>query len=213
VNLSPVQHLDPGHPVSVKDQPPHHSMGQHGQVGAVHIGIGVGPKHRFPGAVIADPQIDDRGARLGFHHAAIRVFERRYPHRPRSFQGRGRQRVGIGRGLDEHRAAAAPVVRVRRTVPVFDAPVDGKHIVVLPGRIPGLGREVVPVAAMPTRPDHRVDARAPAQHLAHGQGKHTPAQGRVRFALKAPVAFTTEVGRPKIGRPHTGNIVAAARFQ
>jgi hypothetical protein len=45
------------------------------------------------------------------------------------------------------------------------------------------------------------------------QWQHTAAQGRIRFALKAPVAFTAQVGNPKIRIPHTGHIVTAAGFQ
>jgi hypothetical protein len=75
------------------------------------------------------------------------------------------------------------------------------------------GCEVIPVATMPARSDHPLTLESLPSTLPVGQRRVRPCRARVRFSLRAPVAFRAQAGEQQIRRPHTGNVVAVAGFQ
>jgi hypothetical protein len=152
-------------------------------------------------------------AAAALHHRTVRIVESLDTARAGADEHRERDRMGIVRGLDIHGSAAAATLRVRRTLPIFDAPIDRQRGMVTPCVVAGLGREEVPVIPMPVRPDARVDARATAQHATHVECNGPAVEARVRNRREAPISLTPEVQEPLPWFDDFRHVIIAARLE
>src|SRR3984893_2021516 len=98
-------------------------------------------------------------------------------------------------------------------MPIFDAPIDIQHRLIVPRGIPRLRREIVPVILVSTRPSHQIDAGSTAQDLAHIHWNGASVQMRIRLSLEGPVPIASKIGGPLTGLHNAGHIVAPASFQ
>src|ERR1700732_3072796 len=98
-------------------------------------------------------------------------------------------------------------------MPIFDAPIDIQHRLIVPRGIARLRREIVPVILVSTRPSHQIDAGSTAQDLSHIHWNGASVQMRIRLSLEGPVPIATKIGWPSTGLHDAGHIVAAAGFQ
>jgi hypothetical protein len=116
--------------------------------------VDIGPVQRLA-PTVANEHLGDCGAARPLHHFAVRTFERRNIEFARRAQHRMRELAGVVGGLNPDGALGAPAARIGGAAPVFDAPIDVEDRVIVPGRIAGFGREIVPVVAVSARrPSH-----------------------------------------------------------
>src|SRR5271163_2061002 len=96
---------------------------------------------------------------------------------------------------------------IRSRLPVFDAAKDAEDGLIAPTRIAGFLGEIVPVVLVPPRPGHGVDARAAAEHLAHGEREPAAVEQGVGQGLKTPIAFRPEIGGPLTRFPDAWRVI------
>src|SRR5580704_1057013 len=109
MRLAIVEKLHAGGLLSVQGQPSDQRVSEYRQVRPVHVRKGIRPEYRLAFS-IADQQVDDRGAAVAFHQAAVLIFKRRDPDRVCSFHHSRSDRVGIRRGLNENRSSRSAVL-------------------------------------------------------------------------------------------------------
>ena len=118
--------FDPDRPLAVEYDARHKRAGEHGQILAVHIGIGIGTKDRQARAV-TNADIGDGRAALTLHHFVVLVIEGRYAKGAGGLQhGRG-DWTGIVRRFHVDEAAPAAPQRVGRSLPILDATVNAEE--------------------------------------------------------------------------------------
>jgi hypothetical protein len=100
-----------------------------------------------------------------------------------------------------------------RGCPIFDASIDLEHRTVIPRLVIPFGGEQVPVAGVPARPRHHIDARTPAKCLAHRHVQASATEVTNWLAEKSPITFCAQVFWPQCGIHHRGHIVIPAGFQ
>ena len=99
----------------------------------------------------------------------------------------------IGSGLNEDLAAATAPLWIRNAVPVLDAPVDVEYVPVTPRVVAGFLCPVVKVVLVTASPDHRVDAGASPDGLAHGLGDRAVVDARAALGCEVPVKFAAQI--------------------
>ncbi|PIL43577.1 sigma-54-dependent Fis family transcriptional regulator [Massilia eurypsychrophila] len=129
--LSLPEKFNAGSPLAGQRDFLHFGLGQHRQVRPIHGRVQIVRRHIQPPPVL-DARVGDRAAAGSFHHGAVVIGERRNSHRRSSFHHGRRDWVRIVRGLYPHIAALSAVGGIGRTLPVFDALVDGQHVLVIP---------------------------------------------------------------------------------
>src|SRR6266403_2619229 len=105
------------------------------------------------------------------------------------------------------------MIGIRRALPIFDLAVDFHHRVIVPGWVTCLAGEVVPVALVPPRPSHCVDAGSTSQHLARSERIGAPVQMGVRSGLEIPIPLGFEIAGPLTTISDVGQIVMATSLE
>src|SRR5713226_3361373 len=114
-------------------------MSENRQIWVIHKRESIGAEYR-QALSITDAHIGDRGARIRFHQATIRIFKRRNTDGTSSLNRRWGEWVGIGRGLNKHWPACAAVLRVRSAMPIFNTAINVQHRPIAPGWVARFGR-------------------------------------------------------------------------
>src|SRR5262249_32029091 len=123
VSLAIVDKLHSSDSLAVEHQPRNKRMSEHRQVRPVHTRKRIRTEHRLA-LSFTDPYIHDRGATSALHHAAVLRFKGGNPTRGGSHKQGRSDRIGAGRGLDNPRPAYTPILWVRRSMPIFDPPIN-----------------------------------------------------------------------------------------
>jgi hypothetical protein len=151
MRLAVAKEFNPHRPLALAHDSRHERAGEHGQIMAVHIGIGIGTKDRQAAAVM-NADIGDSRAALALHHFTVLVIEGGYADGSGGLQyGRG-DWSGIVRRLHVDEAALAAAQRVGRSPPVLDLTVDAEDGFIAPAGISRLLGETVPVILVSARP-------------------------------------------------------------
>src|SRR3979490_1386326 len=104
MDLALVKDLHAGGPLAQEGDAPDECMSENRQVCMIHERESIGAEYR-QALSITDAHIGDRGARIGFHQATIRVFKRRNTDGTSSFNRRRGEGIWIRRGLNKHAPA------------------------------------------------------------------------------------------------------------
>src|SRR5262249_44715390 len=118
--------------------------------------------------------------------------------------------IWIGCRLNENWSSGSAIEGIWNPVPVFDAPVDIQDRVIAPCWVARLGRDEIPVLLVSTRPCHHVDARSPAEDLAHRQRHRASVQVWVGLSDKLPIALRSQIFVPAMRVGDAWHVVVAA---
>src|SRR5258708_31675286 len=116
MNSSLVGNLHTSNSLTFEGKMSDQCVSENSQVRPVHVGKGIRAEYRLP-ISIADYQVDDRGAAVGFHQAAVLIFKGRNPDRACSFHHGRRDRVRVRLGLDKNGPSCSAILWVPDHMP------------------------------------------------------------------------------------------------
>jgi hypothetical protein len=188
MRLAVAKKFDPARPLAVEYDARHQRAGEHCQIMAVHVGIGIGTKDG-QAAAVTNADIGDRRATFTLHHFAVLIIEGGNTEGSGGLQHGWGDRIGIARRFHINDAALTAPQWVGLALPVLDATVNAEDGFIVPAGITCLVGEIVPVILVSARPYHRIDARTAAEHLPHRERQPAPVEQWIGRGLKSPIPF------------------------
>src|SRR5262249_19248057 len=146
-----------GGALACESDPRHQGVSENRQIGPVHQRKGIRTEHRLAFSS-ANAEIEHSGAAPSLHHPTVLILKGRNANRASSLQYGGSNRVGIRRGLDNHRPARSVIFWIKSATPVLDVAIDFQDRFVYPSPISRFRRKEIPVALVAAGPYHHVNA-------------------------------------------------------
>src|SRR5215467_4863014 len=187
-------------------------IGEHGEVWLVHVAENIRTKDGLAFSV-ANAHVGNRCATIGLHDPTVLIFKDRNPSRAYCLEQAFSGRVRIPQWLDKYRSPGSAISWIGCPLPVLDAAINIKNRFIAPRWVPRFGRKEVPVALVTASPDHRVNARSPAQNLSHAHGNGAAVEVWVWLGVELPVSLASDIRDPLARIRDTWYVIVATGFQ